>query len=87
MFPHPHDFKFWEFLQHRSAQVIQLDLDRVEVRWVGDRNPATVDVDGVIERVRSVLRAPVDVTITKVDAIPRTRSGKFEEFISLVPPD
>jgi phenylacetate-CoA ligase len=87
MFPHPHDFKFWEFLQHRSAQVIQLDLDRVEVRWAGDRNPATVDVDGVIERVRSVLRAPVDVTITKVDAIPRTRSGKFEEFISLVPPD
>jgi phenylacetate-CoA ligase len=86
MFPHPHDLKLWDFLEHRSAQVIQLDLDRVEVRWVGERDPATVNVDGLTERVRSVLRAPVDVIITKVDAIPR-KSGKFEEFISLVPPD
>lgn len=87
MFPHPHDLKLWDFLEHRSAQLIQLDLDRVEVRWVGERDPATVDVDGVTERVRSVLRAPVEVTITKVDAIPRSRSGKFEEFISLIPRD
>jgi phenylacetate-CoA ligase len=85
MFPHTYDLKLWDFLAYRSAQVVQLDADRVEIRWVGDQDPGTIDLDAVTERVRSVLREPVNVTITKVDAIPRSQSGKFEDFVSLVP--
>jgi phenylacetate-coenzyme A ligase PaaK-like adenylate-forming protein len=85
MFPHTQDLQLWKFLSYRSAQVVQLDFDRVEIRWVGDQDPGTINLAALTAQVRSVLREPVEVIVTKVDAIARSRSGKFEDFVSLVP--
>jgi phenylacetate-CoA ligase len=85
MFPHTYDLKLWDLLAYRTAQVVQLDFDRIEILWVGEQDPDTIDLDALTTRVRTVLREPVEVMLKKVDAIPRSTSGKFEDFVSRVP--
>lgn len=68
----------------RQFQVVQTDLDHIEVRYVRESD-RPVDLVALTERVRTALGQPVDVSLRVVDRIERSPSGKFENFISLVP--
>jgi phenylacetate-CoA ligase len=80
-------FKLREFLPLTQAQIVQLDVDHVEIRWVSNGTEQPIDLAALTERVRTILRRPVEVSLRKVDAIERSPSGKFEDCISLVPVD
>ncbi len=66
-------------------QVVQTDFDHVEIRYVPEPAAPPVDLSVVTQRIRSALRQPVDVTVRAAGAIQRSRNGKHEDFISLVP--
>ena len=73
------DFSIGQF------QVVQTDLDHVEIRYVCELDQRPIDLAALTQRVRSALRQPVDVSLRVVNKIERSRSGKFEVFITLVP--
>jgi phenylacetate-CoA ligase len=75
-----------EFMALRQFQIVQTDFDRIEIRYVPEGPPGPVDHVALTERVRSVLRQPVEVTVSAVETIERSATGKFEDCISLVPP-
>jgi phenylacetate-CoA ligase len=77
--------KFEEFIQLKQYQVVQTDLDHIEILYVPKSADQPVDIAALTECVRNTLGQPVGVTLRVVDSIPRSRSGKYEDFISLVP--
>jgi phenylacetate-CoA ligase len=68
----------------RQFQVVQTDLDHIEIRYVRESD-RPIDLVALTERVRNALGQPVDVSLRVVNKIERSPSGKFENFISLVP--
>jgi phenylacetate-CoA ligase len=84
--PDAGQFKLREIIPLRQVQVVQLDVDRIEIRWVSDGSNRPVDLAAVTDRVRTILRQPVEVTLRQVDVIERSVSGKFEDCISQVSP-
>jgi phenylacetate-CoA ligase len=77
-------FHLHRFMQLKQFQVVQVDFEHIEIRYVPDGVPEVVDLDGLREQVRTVLGRPVEVTVRSVDQIGRT-AGKYEDCISLVP--
>ena len=79
-------FRLRKFLDLKQFQVVQTDFDAIEIRYVPDDGAADrpVDLAALTERVRAVLRQPVDVTVRRVAEIARSRSGKYEDCVSLV---
>jgi phenylacetate-CoA ligase len=66
-------------------QVIERSLDHVECRYTCDR-PLRPDEEEALRRaVVRTLRHSFEVTFTRLDGIPRSASGKFEDFICEVP--
>ena len=76
---------FRNFIAMKQFQVVQTDFDHIEIRYVPESADQPIDLPALTQRVRSTLRQPVDVTLRAVDAIPRSRNGKYEDFISQVP--
>jgi hypothetical protein len=66
---------------------VQTDWDHVEIRYVPQ--PAaveqTIDSTALTTRVRNVLGQPVEVVLRRVEGIPRSSNGKYEDCISLIP--
>ena len=63
-----------------------MDLTDIEVRYVPLDAARKVDADGLEACLRELIDASVNVRAVAVDAIPRSLSGKFEDYLSLVPP-
>jgi phenylacetate-CoA ligase len=84
--PSPERFGVRDLIPMRQSQVIQLDFDRIEIRFVPDGRDFPIDLPALTERIRSVLGQRVDVNVCRVDRIDRSPSGKYEDCISLVPP-
>jgi phenylacetate-CoA ligase len=82
-------FNLSDFVALKQCQVMQTDLDHIEIKFVPAAGSADrpIDVTALTQRVRTVLGQPVEVGVQAVDAIERSRSGKFEDCISLVPRD
>ncbi len=78
-------FFLGDYVAHKQFQIVQTDFEHVEIRYVPEAAAAPVDLPGLTERVRLVLRQPVEVTVQAVEKIERAASGKFEDCISLVP--
>jgi phenylacetate-CoA ligase len=76
-----------EFMALKQFQVIQADFDRIEIRYVPEGPPGPVDLAALTQRVRAVLKQPVEVTVHAVEKIERSATGKYEDCISLVAPD
>lgn len=68
----------------RQAQFIQRSLDRIEVRYVGDRPLTAPESEKIAEKLRHRLQYPFEILFTRVDKIERSKAGKFEEFKSEV---
>ncbi len=71
----------------RQLQVVQLSLQRVDVR-VAVAAPLSSSDERVLERsIGQTLQHPFELRIEYVDHVPRDPSGKFEEFRSEITPD
>lgn len=66
----------------REGQIIQESLDHIHVKIVPVDGFGTGDVTDIVSRVQQRLGASVQVTVETVDAIPRTKSGKFKAVVS-----
>jgi phenylacetate-CoA ligase len=75
------------FLAPKQFQVAQTDFDTIEIRYVPENIDRPIDLPALTERIRAVLRQPVEVVVRSVDQIARSPSGKYEEYVSLVSPE
>jgi phenylacetate-CoA ligase len=69
-----------------EGQIVQERLDRIRVKVVGTRDFGPADEQEIIARVQQRLGPRVQVVVEKVDAIPRTKAGKFKAVVSLLTP-
>jgi phenylacetate-CoA ligase len=69
----------------RQAQYAQTAADHIDLHVVLDRPLTDVENQKAIDFVRRALGFPYEVAIVAVDAIERGPTGKFEEFLSLLP--
>jgi hypothetical protein len=66
------------------VQVVQTDYDALEVRYVPIHD-AKADEAGLQAYLREAIHPSFNVRAIAVEEIPRSASGKFEDFLSLVP--
>ena len=69
----------------RQAQCVQTEIDRIEARLVCARPLTDEERAHVVGLIRHGLDFEFDVDIVAVDRIERGPSGKFEQFLSLLP--
>jgi phenylacetate-CoA ligase len=69
----------------RQSQWVQTARDAIELRAVLDRPLTAAETQKAIETVRETLGHPYRVRVVTVTEIPRGPTGKFEEFLSLLP--
>jgi phenylacetate-CoA ligase len=85
IWPIASSFRLSQFLPLAQFQVVQLDFDRIEVRYVPDASGRQPDAEGLAQRMRAVLKQEVVTTVRCVDRIERTANGKLEDCLSLIP--
>jgi phenylacetate-CoA ligase len=73
------------FVPFVRFQLIQLDFERIEFRYLPDGSGRTPDVAGLNAHARRVFHTSVEIDPVEVDALVPGPSGKFEEFVSRVP--
>jgi len=66
----------------RQYQFVQKDLRTFEVRLVVERDLTDGEKAKIRDWVREKLEHPFDVVFSFVDDIPRTKAGKYRDFIS-----
>jgi phenylacetate-CoA ligase len=67
-----------------QIQVVQTAAEEIEVRYIADGSARAPDQIGLQDYFRTVLHPSVKVSAKAVDEIPRSPSGKFEDYVSLV---
>jgi len=72
------------FVPFTRFQMVQLDFERIEFRYLPDGSGRAPDVVGLNEHARTVFHPSVELAPVEVDALIPGPSGKFEEFISRV---
>lgn len=68
----------------RRAQMVQLDLERIEMRLVADRAVTPDEERRLTEIIHRWIGHPFTVQFKYLDAFPQKANGKFEDFISLI---
>ena len=74
------------FVPFRRFQLIQLDHERIELRYLSDGSGRQPDVAGLNSYAREIFHPSVELSAVEVNAFAVPPSGKFEEFISRVAP-
>lgn len=69
----------------RQSQWVQTARDAIELRVVLDRPLTAAETLQAIDVVRLTLGFPYQVTVVAMDEIARGPTGKFQEFLSLLP--
>jgi hypothetical protein len=72
------------FVAFTRFQLVQLDFEKIEFRYLPDGSGRAPDVAGLNAHARAVLHPTVELCPVEVDALPPGPSGKFEEFVSKV---
>ena len=72
------------YFSFERLQVVQVAVDRLEFRYVPLTSAGEVDHAGLREYLRSENMAEFAVDFVAVEDLPRSRSGKFEEFLCLL---
>jgi phenylacetate-CoA ligase len=72
------------FVPFQRFQLVQLDFERIEFRYLPDGSGRAPDVAALNAHARKVFHPSVELCPIEVDALPPGPSGKFEEFISRV---
>jgi phenylacetate-CoA ligase len=68
----------------REGQIVQEAIDRIRVKVVPAEGYGPDDEADIIHRIQQRLTSEVRVAVEVVDAIPRTKAGKFQAVVSLV---
>lgn len=71
----------------RQLQIVQTTRNAVEARFVAERELLPGEEDAMVAAIHEALGFPFEVTLTRLDAIQRSPSMKFEDFVSLVAAD
>jgi phenylacetate-CoA ligase len=69
----------------RQSQWVQTALDAIELRVILDRPLTEAETQLAADVVRETLGFPYRVTVVPMDEIARGPTGKFQEFLSLLP--
>ena len=72
------------YVPFRRFQMVQLDFEKIELRYVADGSGRRPDVRALNDHARRVIHPSVEVNAVEIDALTPGPSGKFEEFISHV---
>jgi phenylacetate-CoA ligase len=72
------------FVPFTRFQMVQLDFERIEFRYLPDGSGRAPDVAGLAAHARAAFHPSVEFDLVEVDALHPGPSGKFEEFISRV---
>jgi phenylacetate-CoA ligase len=75
-----------QFLSFQQIQIVQTNPTSIEVRYVPLDADEIVDQKGLEACFRELIDASFDVHAVAVDKIERSKSGKFEDYLSLVTP-
>jgi phenylacetate-CoA ligase len=78
------NFHLREWIPLKQLQLIQLDFDTIEIRYVPLATDVMVDITGLTDHIRSIIHEPIVLKLQPVERIDRPPSGKFEDCISLV---
>lgn len=70
----------------RQLQLVQLSVDRLEVRYVGEQQLTGDRCDRLIQELKPSLPFEGEIEFRRVDAIAQDPSGKFEDFVCAVRP-
>lgn len=65
-------------------QVIQRSLTQVDVHVVRHQDYTASEEEQVKRYIQQTLGYPFEISLRRVESIPRSRTGKFEDFISEV---
>ena len=68
----------------RQLQLVQHDLENIEARLVMERPMQATEQQQFITMLQERFGYPFTISITSVDAIERSASGKYEDFVSKV---
>jgi phenylacetate-CoA ligase len=74
-----------QFVSFEQFQVVQTDLISIEVRYIPLDRRESVDRNGLEACLRELIDPSFSVQAVAVDEISRSPSGKFEDYLSLVP--
>jgi phenylacetate-CoA ligase len=77
--------RFRDFISFDQVQVVQTDYDTIEVRYVPADGACAADEAGLEAYLREAIDPTFKVRAIAVSEIPRAASGKFDDFLSLVP--
>ena len=84
VYPYVEIGRFRDYISFSQVQVVQTDYDAIEVRYVPiEERPA--DEAGLQSYLREAIHPDLRVSAIAVAEIARSQSGKFEDFLSLVP--
>ncbi|OGQ96335.1 MAG: hypothetical protein A2521_10815 [Deltaproteobacteria bacterium RIFOXYD12_FULL_57_12] len=76
--------KFTEIAPVKQFQMIQRSLEHIELRLAVDRPLNNDEEEKLTELVQRALSHPFRITFSYLPEIPRSPSGKFEDFVSEV---
>ena len=72
------------YISFSQFQIVQTDYDAVEVRYVPLDVSHRVDLVGLTACMHELIDPELRVSAVAVDEIPRSDSGKYEDYLSLV---
>jgi phenylacetate-CoA ligase len=74
------------YLSFQQIQIVQTNPTSIEVRYIASDRQENVDQSGLETCLRELIDPSFSVQAVAVDEIPRSTSGKFEDYLSLVAP-
>jgi phenylacetate-CoA ligase len=86
LWPRLAEMRYHEVLPVRQFQLVQTALDALELRLVADRRGTPEEEARLRQLIAERLGYPFALTVTYLGAIPRSKSGKFEDFRSELNP-
>ena len=67
-----------------QRQIVQLAPDRLEIRYVAERDLTADEIAGLVREIRAAMRYDYAITCTRVPSIALGPSGKFVDFVSMI---
>jgi phenylacetate-CoA ligase len=74
-----------EFIPCRELQLVQIDHQKIEIRYVPDGTDQLPNLEGLAGYVKSRFHPSARAIPVPMPTIPRGTGGKFEPFLSMIP--
>jgi phenylacetate-CoA ligase len=84
VWPRLWDFRVGDYVAFREFQLVQLDRQRIEFRYVPDGSGRPPDAAGLNAYLKQKLHASAETALAPMAKIPRGPGGKLTPFISMV---